>query len=398
MLKYLDKVKVIAETASNGQECTEMVCSKEPGYYSLIIVSACPAPGFDKICMVAHNSCTTVRYPNACQERLWYLSGCSCLGTEEPLSSNSNHGSVCQCDDRPDWRRCSCRVQRLRHKTYQAQRAWEDDDGTAWSQSTSAFASGSSQGRQWEPRRIKRAKVSVLFRSFSVIKKITVACIIDNNCFHSTEYLVAFGATHWGIWFVLLSCLGHECSIILSFYMVASLHITLTFLSSFLFSITYLWPGVRIGEKAIGREGAFGCLFIIILCFCLSIWFMTWLLLLSAYLWLLRISALHLHSALLFSFFFSKVWLIPFLHYGAGISGLHCSFFFWTFDFPVWRQFSDFLSKFFFFLPAQALLLFHFIFFDMIVWLFFFFFNSPDTSLMSTTFLFLFNFWNCICR
>lgn len=43
--------------------------------------------------------------------------------------------------------------------------------------------------------------------------------------------------------------------------MVASPHITLTFLSSFLFSITYLWPGVRIGEKAIGREGAFGCLF-----------------------------------------------------------------------------------------------------------------------------------------
>lgn len=39
MLKYLDKIKVMAETASNGQECTEMVFSKEPGYYSLIIVS-----------------------------------------------------------------------------------------------------------------------------------------------------------------------------------------------------------------------------------------------------------------------------------------------------------------------------------------------------------------------
>lgn len=39
MLKYLDKIKVMAETASNGLECTEMVCSKEPGYYSLIIVS-----------------------------------------------------------------------------------------------------------------------------------------------------------------------------------------------------------------------------------------------------------------------------------------------------------------------------------------------------------------------
>lgn len=40
MLKYLDKIKVMAETASNGLECTEMVFSKEPGYYSLIIVSA----------------------------------------------------------------------------------------------------------------------------------------------------------------------------------------------------------------------------------------------------------------------------------------------------------------------------------------------------------------------
>lgn len=40
MLKYLDKVKVISETAGNGEECTELVFSKEPGYYSLIIVSA----------------------------------------------------------------------------------------------------------------------------------------------------------------------------------------------------------------------------------------------------------------------------------------------------------------------------------------------------------------------
>ncbi|KAJ5104133.1 hypothetical protein N7532_004662 [Penicillium argentinense] len=39
MLKYLDKIKLMSETASNGQECTDMVFSKEPGYYSLIIVS-----------------------------------------------------------------------------------------------------------------------------------------------------------------------------------------------------------------------------------------------------------------------------------------------------------------------------------------------------------------------
>lgn len=38
-MKYLDKIKVMAETSANGQECTEMVFSKEPGYYSLIIVS-----------------------------------------------------------------------------------------------------------------------------------------------------------------------------------------------------------------------------------------------------------------------------------------------------------------------------------------------------------------------
>ncbi|CAG7968088.1 unnamed protein product [Penicillium nalgiovense] len=37
MLKYLDKIKLMSETASNGLECTNMVLSKEPGYYSLII-------------------------------------------------------------------------------------------------------------------------------------------------------------------------------------------------------------------------------------------------------------------------------------------------------------------------------------------------------------------------
>ncbi|KAI5302746.1 hypothetical protein KEM56_000398 [Ascosphaera pollenicola] len=37
MLRYLDKVKLVSETASNGQECLDMVFSKEPGYYSLII-------------------------------------------------------------------------------------------------------------------------------------------------------------------------------------------------------------------------------------------------------------------------------------------------------------------------------------------------------------------------
>ncbi|WEW54953.1 hypothetical protein PRK78_000380 [Emydomyces testavorans] len=37
MLKYLEKVKLMSETAGNGQECIDMVFSKEPGYYSLII-------------------------------------------------------------------------------------------------------------------------------------------------------------------------------------------------------------------------------------------------------------------------------------------------------------------------------------------------------------------------
>jgi CheY-like chemotaxis protein len=37
MLKYLEKVKLVSETAANGQECIDMVFSKDPGYYSLII-------------------------------------------------------------------------------------------------------------------------------------------------------------------------------------------------------------------------------------------------------------------------------------------------------------------------------------------------------------------------
>ncbi|KAL5340092.1 hypothetical protein BJX70DRAFT_397105 [Aspergillus crustosus] len=37
MMKYLDKIKIMAETAGDGQQCTDMVFSKEPGYYSLII-------------------------------------------------------------------------------------------------------------------------------------------------------------------------------------------------------------------------------------------------------------------------------------------------------------------------------------------------------------------------
>jgi len=39
MLKYLEKVRLFSETAANGQECIDMVLSKDPGYYSLIIVS-----------------------------------------------------------------------------------------------------------------------------------------------------------------------------------------------------------------------------------------------------------------------------------------------------------------------------------------------------------------------
>ncbi|KAJ5721794.1 uncharacterized protein N7483_009728 [Penicillium malachiteum] len=37
MLKYLDKIKLMSDTASNGQEALDRVFSKEPGYYSLII-------------------------------------------------------------------------------------------------------------------------------------------------------------------------------------------------------------------------------------------------------------------------------------------------------------------------------------------------------------------------
>ncbi|KAI5298507.1 hypothetical protein KEM55_003310 [Ascosphaera atra] len=37
MQRYLNKVRLVADTASNGQECLDRVFSKDPGYYSLII-------------------------------------------------------------------------------------------------------------------------------------------------------------------------------------------------------------------------------------------------------------------------------------------------------------------------------------------------------------------------
>ncbi|KAK2740196.1 hypothetical protein FQN57_006207 [Myotisia sp. PD_48] len=37
MLRYLDKINLTCELAENGQECVDMVLSKVPGYYSLII-------------------------------------------------------------------------------------------------------------------------------------------------------------------------------------------------------------------------------------------------------------------------------------------------------------------------------------------------------------------------
>jgi hypothetical protein len=39
ILRYLRKVEVASDNATNGLECTEMVLSQPHGYYSLIIVS-----------------------------------------------------------------------------------------------------------------------------------------------------------------------------------------------------------------------------------------------------------------------------------------------------------------------------------------------------------------------
>lgn len=69
MLKYLDKIKVLSETATNGQECLDMVFSKEPGYYSLIIVSI--PTSTRKISLKL--TLIVVRYPNASEERLRYV-------------------------------------------------------------------------------------------------------------------------------------------------------------------------------------------------------------------------------------------------------------------------------------------------------------------------------------
>ena len=95
-----------------------------------------------------------------------------------------------------------------------------------------------------------------------------------------------------------------------------------------------------------------------------------------------------------FFFFFSKVWLIPFLHYGAGISGLYCFFFLFgpsTFRCGVSSRISwANSSSSSFFLPEPSFVSFYlFFFFNSIVWLSFLS-TPPDTSFMSTTVSFLF--------
>jgi hypothetical protein len=69
MLKYLHKIKLSSETASDGKECIDMVFSKEPGYYSLIIVWK----AFSWKARPNQLIRFTVRYSNAREEWLRYL-------------------------------------------------------------------------------------------------------------------------------------------------------------------------------------------------------------------------------------------------------------------------------------------------------------------------------------
>lgn len=99
MLKYLDKIKVVSETAGNGEECTELVFSKEPGYYSLIIVSNSL---FLTILMHTLLTLVSVRHSNARQKWLRHLSGDPRVGTKEPLPPDSDNGALCECYDGSD--------------------------------------------------------------------------------------------------------------------------------------------------------------------------------------------------------------------------------------------------------------------------------------------------------
>ncbi|KAI1944325.1 hypothetical protein LOZ39_004180 [Ophidiomyces ophidiicola] len=115
MLKYLEKIKLISETAANGQECIDMVFAKEPGYYSLIIVSWMATKG------PKDSADRTVRYPNAHQERIRDVPRDPGVGGDAPPPADSDHGAVGERDDGPDRRRGAGGVQRLRDEADQAQ-------------------------------------------------------------------------------------------------------------------------------------------------------------------------------------------------------------------------------------------------------------------------------------
>lgn len=61
ILRYLKKVEVVSDFATNGLEGSEMVLSKPQGFYSLIIVSA--ASDYPRLA-----NTSVVRHTNADQE------------------------------------------------------------------------------------------------------------------------------------------------------------------------------------------------------------------------------------------------------------------------------------------------------------------------------------------
>lgn len=104
ILKFLARINVEVETVLDGAQCTETVFSKEPGYYSIILVST-------KADQLSHLKLIfdAVRSPHAKQRRLPSLQGNSTMGEQTRIPSTPNHRTLGQ-----RARRRLCQMRRVR--------------------------------------------------------------------------------------------------------------------------------------------------------------------------------------------------------------------------------------------------------------------------------------------
>jgi hypothetical protein len=89
ILKFLARIDIETETVQDGVQATDTIFSKEPGYYSIVLVGA-------KTRSHHHMLTFTVRFAYAQQRRVPSLQRDPTMGEEARVPSPPNHRAFCQ--------------------------------------------------------------------------------------------------------------------------------------------------------------------------------------------------------------------------------------------------------------------------------------------------------------